>query len=541
MAGNLSVKNKLLILGATCTVIVIILSLTGYSYLSRSNKATQVAINDGSALHHQMTADMMHDALRSDVLAALLAAKSQKTDEEAAIKKDLAEHAELLRSSLEKSKSTTANDEVKKSLDDARAVLEAYISSATNITNLAFKDPAAGMQELAQFINAFHKLEVVMADISGNIEKINSQSEEGLQAILGEALNVIFILAAIGIAVILAASIAIPRYINRALNQLGETIVSVSVEKDLRRRVTIENNDEIGQLGQHVNNMLSDFQASINKIAQLSGKLLSSTQVVARTTEKSSNDLKQQEAEIQQVATAMSEMSYAVQEVVNNANHAADATVQANQEAISGKQVVASSIDSMDALAQMVERAAKAMEQLKNDSENIGVILDVIGDIADQTNLLALNAAIEAARAGEQGRGFAVVADEVRTLAGRTQKSTTEIQRMIEQLQSGATDAVNIMDSGRKQAQSSVDQVRNAGVTLDAISQVMGKIADMNSQIAVSAKEQNSTAAEINRNISNISGITEETTKGAELTFETSASLHTLAEEMGELVKQFKA
>src|SRR3569623_1769173 len=150
MAGNLSVKNKLLILGATSTVIVIILSLTGNSYLSRTNKATQVAINDGSALHHQMTADMKHDALRSEVLAAHLAAKSQKTDEEATIKKDLAEHAELLRSSIEKSKSTTAIYEVKNSHDDARAGLEAYISSATYISNLAFKDPAAGMQELAK-------------------------------------------------------------------------------------------------------------------------------------------------------------------------------------------------------------------------------------------------------------------------------------------------------------------------------------------------------------------------------------------------------
>lgn len=541
MAGNLSVKNKLLILGAICTVIVIVLSFTGYVYLSHSNKATIVAINNGSALHHQMTADMMHDALRGDVLSALLAAQSKKTGEEAAIKRDLLEHAELLRASMDKSKSLTSNDDLRSSLEKTRPVLDAYIAAANNIIDLAFKDPTAGMHELPKFMDAFHKLEDAMAKISDDIEKTNTQSEYELKEILAEALNVIFILAAISLVIIIGASVSIPRYISRALSQLGETVISISVDKDLRRRATIEKDDEIGRLGQHINNMLTDFQSSINQISQLFTKLLSSTQVLARTTEKSSNELKKQEAETQQVATAMSEMSYAVQEVMNNANHAAEATAQANQKAASGKQVVVSSIESMDALARMVEHAAETIEQLKKDSENIGVILDVIGDIADQTNLLALNAAIEAARAGEQGRGFAVVADEVRTLAGRTQQSTTEIQRMIEQLQSGATDAVNIMASGRKQAQSSVDHVRNAGAALDAISKVVEKIAEMNSQIAVSAKEQNSTATEINRNISNINGFTEETTKGAELTFETSASLHTLAEEMGLLVKQFKA
>lgn len=543
MVGNLSIKIKLLLLGVSCTAIVIILSLTGYIYLSRSNQATQVAINNASALHHQMTADMMHDALRSDVLAALLATENQKTaaDEEESIKQKLADHIEILRSNLEESKSIIMDERVKKSLEDARPIVEAYINSANSVINLAFKGHAAGMQELAPFMDNFHKVEEVMANISADITKINAQSESSLRSTLKEALNIIGILTAISITIILSTSFIIPRYINRSLNQLSEMIIAVSVGKDLRQRVTIEKQDEIGQLGEYTNKMLSDFQNSVIKISELSGELLSSMQVLAQTTGKSSKDLSQQEVETQQIVTAMNEMSYAVQEVVNSANHAADATVQANQQVISGKQVVTDSIDSMNMLAEMVERAAKAMEQLKKDSENIGVVLDVIGDIADQTNLLALNAAIEAARAGEQGRGFAVVADEVRTLAGRTQKSTIEIQRMIEQLQSGATDAVTIMDNSRKQARNSVDQIRNAGVTLDVIAQMVDKIAGMNSQIAVSAEEQNSTVAEMNRNLSTISDITKETAKGAELIFETSSSLRILSVEMGELVKQFKA
>ncbi|QKQ28087.1 hypothetical protein HUE57_18690 [Candidatus Reidiella endopervernicosa] len=202
--------------------------------------------------------------------------------------------------------------------------------------------------------------------------------------------------------------------------------------------------------------------------------------------------------------------------------------------------MVEHTIDVINTLASEVEHAASVIHTLEQESADIGTVLDVIRGIAEQTNLLALNAAIEAARAGEQGRGFAVVADEVRSLASRTQTSTQEIDEMISRLQSGAADAVKAMESSSNQAQAGVEQAAEAGSSLDAITNAVAQINDMNTQIASAGEEQSAVAEEINRNIVTISSVADETAGGAVQTSNASAEVARLSEQLQALVQQFR-
>ncbi|MDT8370893.1 MAG: methyl-accepting chemotaxis protein [Gammaproteobacteria bacterium] len=222
-----------------------------------------------------------------------------------------------------------------------------------------------------------------------------------------------------------------------------------------------------------------------------------------------------QQSETSQVATAMNEMAVSVQEVARTATNTAEAARDADNEAQAGKRVVTEAIDAIDSLANEVEKAAETLNNLESDIGNIGAIVDVIRGITEQTNLLALNAAIEAARAGEHGRGFAVVADEVRTLAGRTQSSTHEIEEMIGRLQNGANAAVKVMNEGRESARTSVEKASSAGIALDTITAMISRMDEMSAAISSAANQQSAVAEDINRGIVNISQIAEHTAEGA--------------------------
>ncbi len=250
--------------------------------------------------------------------------------------------------------------------------------------------------------------------------------------------------------------------------------------------------------------------------------------------------LERQSEETEQLATAMTEMTAIAQEVANSATRAADAAADAIHAADDGQQIVCSTINCINELAQDIDEAAEVIKQLELDVENISSILDVIRGIADQTNLLALNAAIEAARAGEQGRGFAVVADEVRTLASRTQESTQEIQGMIENLQQRSHNAVSVMGRGRTQVESGVEKAAQAGDSLTAINQAVNQINDMNSHIASAAEEQTAVSEEMSLSIINISQVAKETAEGGVAVKKASESLQELSVESRTLLTQFQ-
>lgn len=299
--------------------------------------------------------------------------------------------------------------------------------------------------------------------------------------------------------------------------------------------------DRIGRIQLALKMLRSRLKTAMGRVADSAENLSTMAQQMVASAEDTSQGVKTQHREIDQLATAIHEMASTVQEVARNANQAAQAAGQARQEVGVGKQVINRNMDSINGLAAEVGRVADAIKALEVDSRSISTVVEVIQKIAEQTNLLALNAAIEAARAGEQGRGFAVVADEVRTLAMRTQQSTQEIRGLIEKLQKGTSKAVQAMEKGRAETDITVQQALKAGQALDAIDKAVSVIDDMNIQIASATEEQSVVAEEINKNISAINSVADQAESSVQGTAAVSESLAVQSNDLRRLVARFQA
>lgn len=284
---------------------------------------------------------------------------------------------------------------------------------------------------------------------------------------------------------------------------------------DLTARLDIGTKDEMLEIEHSINSMADSFQALTREVKEASGSLVRSSASMTAIAEETNQGVNRQLDQVTLVATAINEMAATVNEIAQNAHHTAESTQHAASEVGAGKRVISDSVQSINTLAAEIERAAEVIRRLADDGARIGTVLEVIQGIAEQTNLLALNAAIEAARAGEQGRGFAVVADEVRTLAARTQGSTQEIQGIIESLQAGTRRAVSVMQSSESHARQSVEFAASAHASFDVIAGRIQSISEMSAQIATAGEEQSVVTEDINQNITRIKTAAEQTARGS--------------------------
>ena len=341
---------------------------------------------------------------------------------------------------------------------------------------------------------------------------------------------------------VLLAAIAVGTYVIKTirspLNQVVDAIKHLS-KGDLRAKIEFKSVDELGVLADCTRDLIKKMREILQAIQVNSEHLASAAEQTSRVAEDSLKNINQQTQETEMVASAITEMYSTVNEVAGSCSKTLTYVESTSDQTKKGKEIVNENISSVKSLSAEIGMASGVIDKVSEESENIGSVLDVIRGIAEQTNLLALNAAIEAARAGEQGRGFAVVADEVRTLASRSQLSTAEIQEIILRLQNGAREAVKVMKMSCENAQRSVDSIAGAGTSRSRIDEAVNTIKDMSTQIASASEEQNCVTKELHKNISNIARAAESNAEGAKENLSASKELARLAEYQRQLVSQF--
>jgi len=384
-------------------------------------------------------------------------------------------------------------------------------------------------------------IESEIGSLVSQLKTLITQTSKELQDEASQASGKVMTGMSIGLLVGVIIAFLISRMITLPINQAVHAMRDLAEgEGDLTQRLDDKGNSELAQMSSGFNKFAVKVQSLVSELANCVENLSAVVRDVSGIVDQTQSGSQQLRQQTEQVAAAVTEMTATIQEVASNANLAADSAQQADENAHLGKNVVGETVASINALASEIETGVNVINKLSQDTESIGTVLDVIKGIAEQTNLLALNAAIEAARAGEQGRGFAVVADEVRTLASRTQQSTTEIESMIDALQVQAHAAVDAIELGQKKAQASVKNASNAGNALNEITNSVATISSMNIQIATASEEQSAVSEEINQNVVIISRVADENAGASDQLAISSNELERLAGELQKLVSQFK-
>jgi len=469
----------------------------------------------------------------------LSASTAELIESELSFSKDEAQNSiDEIINELNTHKITLVAEEVSTDFDAIKTLL----SGSDGIINQKKAQLKANVQASAMLVNVGKSATEANNILDKQVELANKAtivaSEEVEDSVSsGKTQTMIIMVASIIIAIIITYFTLVG--ITRPLSRVNK-MLNIVASGDLSHKLDERGNDEFAELSKNCNSLIDSLRNLIESIVNRSVQLAEAAEQTSAVTAQSTTAIEDQRNQVEQAATATTEMSSTAQSVLSSANDALGEIKHADDEAERVKTISSRNRQTIEQLANEVDTAAQVINQLQEDSASIGGILDVIRGIAEQTNLLALNAAIEAARAGEQGRGFAVVADEVRTLASRTQKSTSEIQAMIEALQIGAGKAVAVMDTGKSKASDCVNQSEEADKALELITNAVHEAFDRSSQIAIAAEEQSVVTHEISENLELIVAIAEQTTSGSQQTAESSREVARLSEELQQSVQKFK-
>ncbi|RMV71912.1 Histidine kinase, HAMP region: chemotaxis sensory transducer [Pseudomonas caricapapayae] len=537
---RMSIKLRLLLLIGTSVLTVLIISLVNYV----GNTRTETAMIDSevsmTALRNHLEADMMHDALRADVLSAMLVGlgKSDSTRDE--VQKSLDEHAAHFRAVLGDNLKLPVTDDIKAELNRIKPSLDTYIASGERIVGLALDNPEQAQQGLGTFNSAFTQLEEQMSSLSELIEdNFKASGEASRQAIRSANIALVVVLVASILLLLIQGqwvtrSIMIPL---ASASRIADSIAHGNLGEPIAEP---RGRDEASMLIRSLAVMQRDLRGMIEVVRSNAHGVSGMSRQLSSGCHEVADSSRQQSSAAGTMSAATSEMTASIEEITRHAGHALEMASQAEALAKNGGRVIHQVVSDMDSIARSAQLSAQVIRTLDKDSEGIFNIIQVIKGIADQTNLLALNAAIEAARAGEQGRGFAVVADEVRSLAGRTSTSTQEITTMVARIQQSTREAVTSMEAGVAQVDKGMAVTAEVERAISDILEATLSTTQLVNDITRTIGEQSLASNEIAHQVEMIASMSEGNSRVIGQTASTTDELSAMAGQLSQSVDRFR-
>ncbi len=543
--NNLSFRWKLIIPVSILTLLMLFNSVMVMNIIgSLGNSIDKLADEQLPEVNFLLQADR-------DLYQALVAERSmifvdEKTDNYAKLKQSHAENIDQVRERMAKFFRATKSKAMQSRKKEFFALFDKWRLTTLEIERQRSQEGRIGRRtaidvSFNEGAKQFDAMRKVIDELTEQVQKEITSATDMAHAKIDSNYSNQIISLLIQLIICALVILFMPGLVITPLKRVTQAIQTLSDDNgDLTQRVHADSKDELGLLASTLNQFIDKLHNLIKRVAAASTQVKSSSEQLQKLNTQTQEMTTSQRSSTEMAATAVSEMSATVQEIARNAAEAAKSTQQVDDDAQEGNSLVTASTSSIKDQASDVERATDAIHTLENEAQEVGTVLEVIRDIAEQTNLLALNAAIEAARAGEQGRGFAVVADEVRTLASRTRQSTDEIREIIERLQVGASNAVSVMDEAHNKAQVSVERAESAGESLSEITKAVSAITEMTVQIATAAEEQSAVTDEISKNVTEISSASD---RNAQVSQEASVASEQLSEqalELDQIVQSFK-
>jgi methyl-accepting chemotaxis protein len=541
LIGNLRLSRKLLVSPTIVMIFLVALGLTAFLSLRSLKSSIGEIFNDRFKASMETTGISEAFADAHGNLYKLITwarANYESTRLESLGKEQITrvdESIAALKTMAEAAKDEVTHQQYQKALEQAAG----YRSAAFMVVDFATVELNTATVSMASAEDKYTLLAATLKSVNDREQKLSQESYDGAISAYARAalLFLVMMVAAAGLSVM--ATLMVNALILNPIRSTTEVINRVAAG-DLRKDVPVDTTDEIGEMARSFNGMLSNLRDILGKINAATGTMAGASTQISSSTEEMAAGAHEQTSQAGEVASAVEEMAKTIVANSRNASETAETAKRAKNAAESGGIVVQESVDGMQRIANVVRKSAETVKELGKSSDQIGEIIGVIDDIADQTNLLALNAAIEAARAGEQGRGFAVVADEVRRLAERTTTATKEIAQMISQIQSDTQGAVSAMDAGTKEVESGIQLADKAAKALREIVGISQTVTDMVSQIAAASEQQSSASEQISKNVEAISAVTNESASGTQQIARAAEDLNRLTENLEQLVSQFQ-